>query len=106
LNRVDETVIFEPLGPPEIAAIVDLQVKRLGKVLADQRIAISLTDAARALIAADSYDPMYGARPVKRTLQTRLRDPLAEKILAGEVGPGDTVIVDRAGDALTFAKKA
>ncbi len=105
LNRVDETVIFEPLGPPQIAAIVDLQVKRLSKLLGDQRIDLALTDAARALIATESYDPMYGARPVKRTLQARLRDPLAEQILAGEIGPGDTVAVDRAGDTLVFTKK-
>ncbi|HVR64069.1 MAG TPA: AAA family ATPase, partial [Polyangia bacterium] len=111
LNRVDETVIFDPLGPREIAAIVDLQVKRLGRLLAEQQITLSLTDGARALIAAESYDPMYGARPVKRTLQARLRDPLAEKILAGAVGPGDTVVVDRAragdgdGLSLTTVKK-
>jgi ATP-dependent Clp protease ATP-binding subunit ClpB len=105
LNRIDETVIFDPLGPHQIAAIVELQVKRLARLLDEQRIGLELTPEARALIASESYDPMYGARPVKRTLQARLRDPLAEKILAGEIVAGDTVIVGRAGDTLEFSKK-
>ncbi|MEA2696267.1 MAG: ATP-dependent Clp protease ATP-binding subunit ClpB, partial [Myxococcales bacterium] len=105
LNRIDETVIFDPLGTSEIAAIVELQVKRLARLLDEQRIGLELTPEARALIASESYDPMYGARPVKRTLQTRLRDPLAEKILAGEITAGDTVVVGRAGDTLEFTKR-
>jgi ATP-dependent Clp protease ATP-binding subunit ClpB len=105
LNRIDETVVFDPLGPPQIAAIVELQVKRLARLLDEQRIVLELTPEARALVASESYDPMYGARPVKRTLQTRLRDPLAEKILAGEIVAGDTVVVGRAGDTLEFSKR-
>ena len=105
LNRIDETVIFEPLGAPQIAAIVEMQVKRLARLLGEQRIDLALTPGARDLIATESYDPMFGARPVKRTLQARLRDPLAEMILAGELAAGDTVIVDRSGETLVFSKQ-
>jgi len=106
LNRIDEIVIFDPLGPTEIEAIVDLQVARLGKLLGEQRIALALAPEARARVAAEGYDPTFGARPVKRAIQRLLRDPLAEKILAGELGPGDTVeVADREG-SLTFSRRA
>jgi ATP-dependent Clp protease ATP-binding subunit ClpB len=104
LNRIDETVIFAPLGTKEIESIVGLQINRLAKLLAEQRIGLEIGPEARALIAAESFDPAFGARPVKRALQRRLRDPLAEKILAGEIGAGDTVVVGLQGGELSFGK--
>jgi ATP-dependent Clp protease ATP-binding subunit ClpB len=106
LNRIDETVIFDPLGTAQIEAIVGLQIDRLAKLLGEQQIAIEVAPEARALLAAESYDPAYGARPVKRALQRRLRDPLAEKILAGEIGAGDTVVVTLVEGQLKVAKKS
>jgi ATP-dependent Clp protease ATP-binding subunit ClpB len=102
LNRIDEIVIFDALGTAEIEAIVDLQVARLAKLLAEQKITLVLAPAARALVAAEGYDPTFGARPVKRAIQRLLRDPLAEKILAAEVGSGDTVEVAARDGALVF----
>ncbi|HET6147169.1 MAG TPA: AAA family ATPase [Polyangia bacterium] len=106
LNRIDETVIFEALGTTQIEAIVGLQIDRIAKLLGEQQIAIEVTPGARALLAAESYDPAYGARPVKRALQRRLRDPLSEKILAGELAAGDTVVVSAAGAELRLEKAA
>jgi ATP-dependent Clp protease ATP-binding subunit ClpB len=105
LNRIDETVIFNPLGSAEIAAIVDLQLRRLNTVLAEQKISLDVTPEARALLARESYEPAFGARPVKRCLQRRLRDPLAEQILAGKFAPGDHIrVTATAGEALVFEK--
>jgi ATP-dependent Clp protease ATP-binding subunit ClpB len=104
LNRIDEIVIFDPLGPAEIEAIVDLQVARLGKLLAEQRITLRLAPEARARVAAEGYDPTFGARPVKRAIQRLLRDPLSEKILAGEIVAGDTVGVAERDGALVFER--
>ena len=106
LNRIDETVIFDSLGTREIEAIVGLQIDRLAKLLGEQQIAIDVGPEARALMAAESYDPAFGARPVKRALQRRLRDPLAEKILAGELTAGDTVLVTVTNAQLVLDKKA
>jgi ATP-dependent Clp protease ATP-binding subunit ClpB len=105
LNRIDETVIFDALGTKEIEAIVGLQIDRLAKLLAEQQIAIEVAPEARALLAAESYDPAYGARPVKRALQRRLRDPLAERILGGELAAGDTVTVAIADGQLAFTRR-
>ncbi len=105
LNRIDETVIFNPLGARELEAIVDLQLQRLRKLLGEQKLGLELSAEARALLAQESYDPAFGARPVKRCLQRRLRDPLSEKILAGTFAAGDTIRVDRHGDELVFASQ-
>ena len=104
LNRIDEIVIFDPLGPKEIEAIVDLQVARLGKLLGEQRITLRLDREARARVAAEGYDPTFGARPVKRAIQRLLRDPLAERILAGDISAGDTVGVTERDGALVFER--
>jgi ATP-dependent Clp protease ATP-binding subunit ClpB len=106
LNRIDETVIFNPLGTAEIAAIVDLQLRRLHTVLAEQKLTLEVTPEARALLARESYEPAFGARPVKRCLQRRLRDPLAEHILAGKFAPGDHIRVTATSDTLLFEKTA
>jgi ATP-dependent Clp protease ATP-binding subunit ClpB len=102
LNRIDETVIFNPLGRREIEAIVELQLTRVRKALAEQRLTLELTPEARALLAEESYEPAFGARPVKRALQRRLRDPLSELILAGKFSTGDKIKVVREGRELRF----
>ena len=106
LNRIDETIIFNNLGRDQIAAIVDIQLKRLRKNLASRKITLELTDAAKALIAEKGYDPAYGARPLKRTIQRLIQDPLAVKILGGEFKEGDPIKVDAAGDELSFSRGA
>ena len=108
INRVDEIVIFNVLGREEIAKIVELQVAEVGKLLEDRKIEITLSDAARDLLLAQGYDPQYGARPLKRTVQRRLQDPLAMRILDGDVLPGDRVRVDvdRERGELVFEREA
>jgi ATP-dependent Clp protease ATP-binding subunit ClpB len=104
LNRVDEIVIFNPLGQEEIKQIVDIQLKRLERMLADRKIGLEMTDRAKAFLADKGYDPAYGARPLKRTIQKLIQDPLALKILAGEIGEGDKVAVDSDGRELIFRR--
>ena len=106
LNRIDETIIFNNLGREEIAAIVDIQLKRLRKNLASRKISLDLSEKAKTLIAEKGYDPVYGARPLKRTIQRMIQDPLAVKILAGEFKEGDGVKVDAHGDELVFSRGA
>ncbi len=102
LNRVDETIIFNNLGRDEIKSIVEIQLKRLRQNLAQRKMALEITDRAKALIADKGYDPVYGARPLKRTIQRLIQDPLAVKILEGEFQEGDRVKVDADADELTF----
>jgi ATP-dependent Clp protease ATP-binding subunit ClpB len=105
LNRVDEIVLFHRLKRQHMGAIVDIQMQRLLKLLADRKIALSLTDAARQFLADKGYDPAYGARPLKRVIQKLVQDPLAQELLSGEVKDGDTVVVDVKGGALAFNGK-
>ncbi|HEY4028560.1 MAG TPA: AAA family ATPase, partial [Candidatus Dormibacteraeota bacterium] len=102
LNRVDEVIVFRPLTREQLGAIVDIQVKRLEQRLAERKIGLVLSDAARTLLAERGWDPVYGARPIKRTIQRLVQDQLAMRLLKGEFGEGDTVEVDVAGDELTF----
>jgi ATP-dependent Clp protease ATP-binding subunit ClpB len=102
LNRVDETIIFNNLGRDEIKSIVEIQLKRLRKNLADRKMALEVSDGAKALLAEAGYDPVYGARPLKRTIQRLIQDPLAVKILAGEFKEGDRVWVDVEDGELSF----
>ena len=97
LNRVDEIVIFEPLKQSDIAQVVDIQMARLQKLATDKRITLELTPKGREFLATEGYDPVYGARPLKRAIQKHVQDPLAIKILAGEFVPGDHVKVDASG---------
>ncbi len=94
LNRLDEIILFHRLGQAHMAPIVDIQVGRVGKLLADRKIVLDLTDAARAWLGRVGYDPVYGARPLRRAVQRYLQDPLADAILRGEVPDGATVHVD------------
>jgi ATP-dependent Clp protease ATP-binding subunit ClpB len=106
LNRIDEVVIFRPLGREELARIVDIQLGHLRRRLADRRIALEVTEAARALLAREGYDPTFGARPLKRTIQRLVQDPLALKLLEHEFSEGDTVTVDAQGDQFVFRRTA
>ncbi|MDR0554453.1 MAG: ATP-dependent chaperone ClpB [Treponema sp.] len=108
LNRVDETVIFNRLGRAEIGKIVDIQLTRLAKRLAERKITLTLTPAAKEILAERGYDPLFGARPLKRSIQTELENPLAKAIIAGKLKEGGAVTADvnkgaKAGEgALTF----
>jgi len=103
LNRVDETIIFNNLGRDEIKSIVEIQLKRLRHNLANRKMTLDIAEQAKALLADKGYDPVYGARPLKRTIQRLIQDPLAVKILAGEFKEGDRVKIDVADDELSFS---
>ena len=103
LNRIDEIVHFHQLGESELEQVVELQVAGLRKRLVERRISLDLTDAAKKLLVERGYDPAFGARPLKRTIQREVENPLALKVLAGELGEGDTVVVDVVGDQVVFA---
>jgi len=94
LNRVDDIIVFHPLGKQQLVKIIELRLEELRRLLADRKISIELTDAAKELLFSEGYDPNYGARPLKRSIQKLVQDPLALKILDGEVLHGDHVIVD------------
>ncbi|BBE35733.1 ATP-dependent chaperone ClpB [Sphingosinicella microcystinivorans] len=102
LNRLDEIIMFHRLAQDHMGPIVDLQVARVQKLLADRKISIELTPAARDWLGRVGYDPVYGARPLKRAVQKYLQDPLADKILSGEIGDGASVKVDEGDGALAF----
>ncbi|MEH3035577.1 MAG: ATP-dependent chaperone ClpB [Sphingomonas adhaesiva] len=103
LNRLDEIILFHRLGQAHMGPIVDIQVGRVGKLLADRKVTLDLTDAARAWLGRVGYDPVYGARPLKRAVQRHLQDPLAELILRGEVKDGATVHVDEGDGRLALS---
>ncbi|GIV89322.1 MAG: chaperone protein ClpB [Chloroflexus sp.] len=94
LNRIDEVIVFSPLSREHIDQIVEIQLNRLRKLLADRKLNLTLTDAARAQLAAEGYDPVYGARPLKRVIQQRIQNPLALQLLQGAFPEGSTIIVD------------
>ncbi len=103
LNRIDDVVVFHPLGEEQLTHIIDLRLAELTAMLADRKITLTLTPAARKLIFKSGYDRAYGARPLKRAIQRLVQDPLAVKILDGSVRHGDHVTVDATKSALTFA---
>jgi ATP-dependent Clp protease ATP-binding subunit ClpB len=102
LNRVDEIVLFRPLGAAEIAPIVDLQLARLSRLLADRKLALTVTPEAKALLAAEGYDPAFGARPLKRAIQRLVQNPLASALLEGKFKEGDAIMVRADGGHLRF----
>ena len=103
INRIDETVIFEPLRQSDIAQVVDLQMARLQSLAAAKRITLELTPKGREFLALEGYDPIYGARPLKRAIQKHVQDPLALKLLAGEFVPGDHVTIDATATGLKLS---
>jgi ATP-dependent Clp protease ATP-binding subunit ClpB len=102
VNRIDEIVVFDPLGREEIGQIVDIQLRGLRRRLDERGLTIELTDEARSYLANKGYEPAFGARPLKRLIQREIQDPLAMKLLAGEIRDGDTVTIDAGADGLVF----
>ncbi|MEM8770619.1 MAG: ATP-dependent chaperone ClpB [Pseudomonadota bacterium] len=102
LNRLDEMILFHRLTRANMDAIVDIQISRLGKLLTDRKITLELDDAARTWLGDKGYDPVYGARPLKRVIQKSLQDPLAELLLAGKISDGETLAISADGEALTI----
>ena len=105
VNRIDEIVVFHPLGRSEIRRIVDIQLGYLRARLGEREMGLELDDAARDRLGEAGFDPVYGARPLKRAIQQQLENPLAQRILKGEFGPGDSIRVSAADGALLFAKE-
>jgi ATP-dependent Clp protease ATP-binding subunit ClpB len=99
LNRLDDVVVFDALGTEELTEIVDIQLARLGRRLADRQLVLDVSPAAREWLALQGYDPVFGARPLRRLVQSAIGDSLARELLAGEVRDGDTVYVDVAPDS-------
>jgi ATP-dependent Clp protease ATP-binding subunit ClpB len=104
LNRIDEVIFFHPLGREHLKRIIDIQIARLIKRLEERKIHVQLTDKAKEQLVQEGYDPIYGARPLKRTIQRRVLDPLAMRVLQGDFVEGNTVVVDAGTDMLTFEK--
>jgi ATP-dependent Clp protease ATP-binding subunit ClpB len=105
LNRVDDIVVFRPLSREDLDKIVDLQIIRLDKLLAERKLVLRLTPEARRYLAERGYDPVYGARPLKRVIQRLLQDPVALAVLEGTFGPSDVILADRDGDHLKFQRE-
>jgi len=105
LNRIDEIVVFNSLTLEQIEQIVDIQLRRIQALLVDRKITLELTEAAREAIAKEGFDPVYGARPLKRALQREIQNPLAVKILEGEYKDGDSIVVDAKSGKMVFKKK-
>jgi ATP-dependent Clp protease ATP-binding subunit ClpB len=102
LNRIDEIVIFNRLTQSDLKQIADLQLERVRERLLEQGYHLQVSDGAKAFLAEVGYDPVYGARPLKRTIQRELQDPLSLQILSGDFHPGDIIAVEREGDHLAF----
>jgi ATP-dependent Clp protease ATP-binding subunit ClpB len=106
LNRIDDIVIFHQLTREEIARIIDVQLEKLRQMLQDKEVTILLDDSARELLVREGYDPVYGARPLKRAIQTLIQNPLAVKLLQGDIKSGDTVRLTAEGDEMKFATES
>jgi ATP-dependent Clp protease ATP-binding subunit ClpB len=106
INRIDEVVVFHPLGTDQIRRIAEIQLGYLRRRLAERDMDIELTTAALDRMGEAGFDPVYGARPLKRAIQNQIENPLAQQILRGDFEPGDLIRVDVAGDGLTFGKGA
>ena len=104
LNRIDEIVIFHTLSREQIGEIVEIQLRGLRKRLAERHISLELTDAAKQLLGNEGYDPTYGARPLKRAIQRRILNPLAQAVLSGEFHDGDTIVVDAQNGDFVFKR--
>jgi ATP-dependent Clp protease ATP-binding subunit ClpB len=104
INRIDDVVVFHPLDAEHIRKIVDIQLGYLHKRLADREITLALEPAARDRLAQAGFDPVYGARPLKRAIQQQVENPLAQRILRGDFGPGDVIRVSASSTGLEFAR--
>jgi ATP-dependent Clp protease ATP-binding subunit ClpB len=106
LNRIDDIVVFTQLAKTDIAKIIEIQLEKLRQLLSDRNVTVTLDDAAKELLVNEGYDPVYGARPLKRAIQTRVQNPLAVKILKGEIASGQTVRISAQDGELTFTPEA
>ena len=106
LNRLDEIIVFHELTEEQLGSIVDLLVKDLQKRLAERKLGVELTEGVKSWLAKEGYDPLYGARPLRRAIERYVENPLSTKLLRGEFSPGDTIIVDLGDDGLTFTVRA
>ena len=106
INRIDDIVVFHPLGAAQIRAIVDIQLASLKARLAERDMVLELANEARDLLGQAGFDPVYGARPLKRAIQQQIENPLAERILQGQFAPGDRILVAEEGGLLKFEKRA
>jgi ATP-dependent Clp protease ATP-binding subunit ClpB len=104
LNRIDEIVVFESLSKEQLADIAEKQLERLRARLAERKLSLELTDAAKEVLAEAGWDPTYGARPLKRALQRLVENPLAQRLLGGEFAEGDTIRVDAQNGELVFER--
>jgi ATP-dependent Clp protease ATP-binding subunit ClpB len=104
LNRIDEVVVFHQLRREQLGPIVEIQLERLRRRLAEREMVLKLNDEAKRQIADEGFDPAFGARPLKRVIQQRIENPLATRILSGEFAPGDTVVVGHQGKSFVFEK--
>ena len=104
LNRIDETIIFEPLTEADLKQVVELLTNDVRKRLAERGVGLELTEAAKEALVKEGFDPVFGARPLRRTVQRRVENPLSKRILAGEFGEGDTVLVDVEGEEYVFSR--
>ena len=101
LNRLDDIVVFNALSPSDLTSIVEIQLDRLRNRLADRRLTLQVSAAAKTWLADHGYDPVYGARPLRRLVQSAIGDQMAKSLLAGQIHDGDTVLIDRDGDGLS-----
>jgi ATP-dependent Clp protease ATP-binding subunit ClpB len=105
LNRIDESIIFHRLSQEDLKQIVEIQLGILQARLEDRRMRIEVTDAAKQRLAADGYDPVFGARPLKRLIQREIENPLAKRLLSGEFADGDVITIDANGESFSFVKR-
>ncbi len=106
LNRIDDIVIFHPLGLPQLISIIEIQMKNLKTRLAEKKLSLVLTDPAKKYLAQEGYDPIYGARPLKRIIQRDILNPLALRLLQGDFKEGDTIEADVSPDRTLTLKRA
>ena len=105
LNRIDEIIVFDPLTEDDLKQIVELLLNDVRERLAERNVGLELSDAAKAELVKEGYDPVYGARPLRRTIERRVANPLSRRILAGEVPEGETAYVDYVDGEFSFGKK-
>jgi ATP-dependent Clp protease ATP-binding subunit ClpC len=105
LNRLDEIIVFRPLTTEQIAAIVGILIERVRRELRGQKMDLEVTDAAKALLAREGFDPTFGARPLRRAIQRLVEDPLSDELLRGQFASGDTVLVDARDEHIVFERK-
>ena len=105
INRIDETVVFHPLANEHIKEIADIQLMKLRERLTEMGYLLEISDAALERIAASGFDPVYGARPLKRAIQQTIENPLAQKLLNGDYIPGSVIVIDANDDSLVFTKR-